>query len=79
MPKTYYTYILASRCNGTIYIGVTNDLARRCAEHREGLGSAFTKRHGVKWLVYYESFDDIDLAIARETRLKNTSANGRSI
>ena len=70
MPKTYYVYILASKRNGTLYIGVTNDLARRSWEHREGLASGFTKKYGVKTLVYYEVFDDIDAAFHRETRLK---------
>jgi putative endonuclease len=70
MPKTYYVYILASKRNGTLYIGVTNDLARRVWEHREGLIPGFTKKYGVKTLVYYETFDDINAAIHRETRLK---------
>jgi putative endonuclease len=70
MPKTYYVYILASKRNGTLYIGVTNDLARRVMEHREGLVPGFTKKYGVKTLVYYETFDDINAAIHRETRLK---------
>ena len=70
MPKTYYVYILASKRNGTLYIGVTNDLARRMAEHRDGLASGFTKKSGVKMLVYYETFDDINAAIHRESRLK---------
>ena len=70
MPKTYYVYILASKRNGTLYIGVTNDLARRMAEHRDGLASGFTKKYGVKILVYYEAFDDINAAIHREGRLK---------
>jgi putative endonuclease len=70
MQKTYYVYILASKRNGTLYIGVTNDLARRVWEHREGLIPGFTKTYGIKTLVYYETFDDINAAIHRETRLK---------
>jgi putative endonuclease len=70
MSKTYYVHILASKRNGTLYIGVTNDLARRSWEHREGLVEGFTKKYGVKMLVYYEVFGDIDAAIHRETRLK---------
>ncbi len=70
MPKTYYVYILASKQNGTLYIGVTNDLARRMAEHRDGLASGFTKKYGVKMLVHYEAFGDINAAIHRESRLK---------
>jgi putative endonuclease len=70
MPKTYYVYILASKRNGTLYIGVTNDLARRSLEHRDALVPGFTKKYGVKMLVYYEAFGDIDAAIHRESRLK---------
>lgn len=70
MSKTYYVYILASRRNGTLYIGVTNDLHKRVWQHREGLIPGFTKRYGIKTLVYYEIFDDIRAAIAREKRLK---------
>ena len=68
--KVYYVYLLASRRNGTLYIGVTNDLRRRTWEHREGLAAGFTKKYGVKLLVYYEIFESIDAAIHRETRLK---------
>ena len=70
MKKTYYVYILASKRNGTLYIGVTSDLGRRVWEHREGLIPGFTKTYGVKMLVYFETFDDIHGAIARESRLK---------
>lgn len=70
MPKTYYVYILASKRNGTLYIGVTNNLIRRVWEHREGLVPGFTKKYGVGLLVYYEMFPDVRTAIARETRLK---------
>jgi putative endonuclease len=66
----YFVYILASRIGGTLYIGVTNDLLRRAAEHRGGAVDGFTKKHGVKRLVYFEAFDDIDAAIAREKQLK---------
>jgi putative endonuclease len=70
MPGVYYVYILASRRNGTLYIGVTNDIARRDHEHREGLAEGFTKDYGVKRLVYFETFEDINAAIHREDRLK---------
>jgi putative endonuclease len=70
MSKTYYVYILASSRNGTLYIGVTSDLHKRVWQHREGLIPGFTKRYGIKTLVYYEIFDDIRAAIAREKRLK---------
>jgi putative endonuclease len=70
MSKNYFVYILASQRNGTLYIGVTNDLGRRVWEHREGLVEGFTKKHGVKQLVYFEVFESIEAAIHRETRLK---------
>ena len=67
---TYFLYILASRKNGTLYVGVTNNLLRRVQEHREGLVPGFTKKYVVKLLVYYEVFGDITEAIAREKRVK---------
>ena len=70
VPNTYYVYILASKRNGTLYIGVTNDLSRRLGEHRDGLVPGFTKGYGVTRLVYYEIFDDIHVAIHRETQMK---------
>ncbi|HWM60573.1 MAG TPA: GIY-YIG nuclease family protein [Rhizomicrobium sp.] len=70
MSKTYDVYILASKRNGTLYIGVTNDLARRLREHQEELVPGFTKTYGVKMLVYFEVFDNIEQAIYREKRLK---------
>ncbi len=68
--KTYYVYILASKRNGTLYVGVTNDLAFRVWQHKQGAVPGFTKKYGVKLLVYFETFDDIRDAIHRETRLK---------
>jgi putative endonuclease len=70
MDRTYYVYILASRRNGTLYVGVTNNLLRRISEHREGIAEGFTKKYGVKHLVQFELFEDINAAIHRETRLK---------
>ena len=70
MSKTYYVYILASKRNGTLYVGVTNDLVRRAWEHKESLVPGFTKKYRVKILVYFETFDDINQAIHRESRLK---------
>jgi len=69
----YYVYVLASRPHGTLYIGVTNDLLRRVYEHREGLVDGFTKTHGVKRLVYYECYDQIEPAIQREKTMKHWS------
>jgi putative endonuclease len=68
--KTYFVYIVASQRNGTLCIGVTNDVMRRVWEHKQGLVEGFTKRFGVSMLVYYETFEDIDLAITREKQLK---------
>jgi putative endonuclease len=70
MSKSYYVYICASRRNGTLYVGMTNDICRRVWEHREGLVPGFTKKYGVKMLVHYEEFSDVGFAIHRETRLK---------
>jgi putative endonuclease len=70
MSKSYFVYIVASGRNGTLYIGVTNDLFRRVWEHREGLIDGFTKTHRVKHLVHFETFDDVNDAIRREKRLK---------
>ena len=66
----YYVYILASRRNGTLYIGVTNSLQKRLEEHRRGKGSSFVKTYGVYRLVYVEAFERADEAIAREKQLK---------
>ena len=66
----YYVYMLASRRYGTLYVGVTNDLARRVWSHKEGHFPGFTKRYGVTRLVWYESYESIHDAIAREKRLK---------
>lgn len=68
--KDYYVYILSSRPNGAIYIGVTNDLKGRVIDHRDGVGSKHTARYKIDRLVYYEMFTDINLAIAREKTLK---------
>jgi putative endonuclease len=65
-----WVYILTNQCNGTLYIGVTNDLIRRVYEHRQGTVSGFTKRYALKMLVHAEHFDDIPSAIQREKSLK---------
>jgi len=67
---TYFVYILASRQHGTLYTGVTNDLARRIHEHRNGAARSFSRQYRVSRLVYYEAFDDPESAIAREKNLK---------
>ncbi|HSC19244.1 MAG TPA: GIY-YIG nuclease family protein [Rhizomicrobium sp.] len=66
----YFVYMLASKEQGTLYTGVTNDVLRRVQEHREGLASGFTKRYGVKRLVWFECHEDIRDAIVREKRIK---------
>ncbi len=65
-----YVYILASQKVGTLYTGVTSDLARRVFEHRNGFVSGFTKKYNVKMLVYYETYDDYDSALHREKCIK---------
>jgi putative endonuclease len=70
VDRQYFVYILASRKNGTLYIGVTNDLLRRVHEHREGLVPGFTRRYGVKRLVCYETYQEVTDAIHREKVLK---------
>ena len=64
---------MTNKPNGILYVGVTSDLARRVYEHREGLLDGFTKRYGLKRLVYYERFDDIRDAIQREKTVKHWS------
>jgi putative endonuclease len=66
----YFVYILASQPQGTLYVGVTNDIVRRVAEHRAGIVPGFTKKYEVKMLVWYEQHGDISEAILREKRLK---------
>ena len=70
MYNQYYTYIMSSFNNSTLYIGVTNDLERRVIEHKSGLIPGFTNKYNCKKLVYYESFSDINQAIDREKQLK---------
>jgi putative endonuclease len=68
--RGFYVYILASRIGRTLYIGVTNDIIRRVAEHKLKIAESFTKRHDVTRLVYFERFDQIEQAIRQEKRLK---------
>ena len=63
-------YILASGPNGILYVGVTSSLAQRMAQHDQGLIEGFTKKHNIKFLVYYEYFNTMPEAILREKRLK---------
>jgi len=66
----YYVYLLASQLQGTLYVGVTNDLARRVYEHKAGMIEGFTKEYRVHRLVYYETYVDVREAIAREKAIK---------
>ena len=68
--KYYYVYILASKHNGTLYTGITNDLVRRIYEHKQGLADGFTKKYNIKNLVYYEQTTDVESAITREKCIK---------
>ena len=70
MSHTYFVYILASRRNGTLYIGVTNDLVRRLTEHKGKLVPGFTRKYSVDRLVYFEEYASILEARARERTLK---------
>ena len=70
MKKQYYVYILASKRNGTLYVGVTNNLIRRTQEHKNSINEGFTKRYRIYRLVYYEIFLDVREAIWREKKLK---------
>jgi putative endonuclease len=68
--KTFYVYILASKRNGTIYVGFTDDIERRVREHKEKSVSGFTAKYGVTKLVYFETFEDSYQAFERERRMK---------
>jgi putative endonuclease len=70
MEKAGYVYMMASRKNGTIYIGVTSDLPKRVWEHRQGVVPGFTKKHGCKLMVWFEAFEDIQQARYRELQMK---------
>jgi putative endonuclease len=70
MGGSFFVYILASKKNGTLYVGVTNDLARRMTEHKAKLVPGFTRQYGVDRLVYFETFESIIEARAREHVLK---------
>jgi len=70
MEKRGYVYIMASRRNGTLYIGVTSDLPGRVWQHKEGVIDGFSKKYGCKILVWYAVFDDIEAAIVREKQMK---------
>ncbi len=70
MERVGYVYIMASRRNGTLYLGVTGDLPKRVWEHRNGVVAGFTKKYGCHLLVWYEAHDNIEAARQRELRMK---------
>ena len=71
MDPPFFVYILASKRNGTLYVGVTNNLARRLSEHKAKLVPGFTRKYQVDQLVYFETFNSIVEARAREHSLKS--------
>lgn len=73
VEKRFYVYIMTNRNNDVLYTGVTNDLARRVCEHKSGEVGGFTSRYKINKLVYFEAFDSIEEAIAREKRIKGGS------
>ena len=73
MERQYYIYIMTNQRNTVLYTGVTNDLKRRCFEHREKLVEGFTSRYNITKLVYYEVCQDVVAAISREKQIKGGS------
>ena len=71
--KYYYVYIMSNPHNRVLYTGVTNDIEVRASQHKEKAVNSFTKRYNVTKLVYFEVFDDIEAAIAREKQIKGGS------
>jgi putative endonuclease len=67
---SFYVYLLANRKNGTLYIGMTDDLAKRIWQHRSGALPGFTQRYGVKMLVWYEQHESRESAFMRERQIK---------
>jgi len=70
MERQYYIYIMTNKSNKVLYTGVTNNLVRRVFEHKEKLVRSFTSKYNVNKLVYYETFNDPESAIAREKQIK---------
>ena len=68
--KAGHVYIMASKRNGTLYIGVTSDLQQRVWQHREGIIEGYSKRYGCKMLVWYSQFDDLQEARRKELQMK---------
>ncbi|MBY0427653.1 MAG: GIY-YIG nuclease family protein [Alphaproteobacteria bacterium] len=70
MQKQLFVYIITNKAYGTLYIGQTNDLARRMHEHKHGLIEGFSKKYGLKMLVYYEAYDNPSEGFVRERQMK---------
>jgi putative endonuclease len=73
MPRAPCVYMMANKRNGTLYADVTSNLAQRAFQHREGLTPGFASRYGCKLLVFYELYERMDEAIAREKQIKGGS------
>jgi putative endonuclease len=72
-------YIMASRRNGTLYVGVTSDIGRRAFEHRTGVIEGFTKRYGCKMLVWFEPYERMDEPIIREKQIKSENRKDKLV
>ena len=70
MERAFCVYILASKRNGALYVGITSNLAQRTWQHKEGLADGFTKEYGIKLLVWYEQHENAESAITREKQIK---------
>ena len=73
--KRYFVYMLSSKPNGTLYVGITNDIIKRVWEHKNKFVEGFTKKYNINTLVYFEEHDDPASAILREKRLKSWKRN----
>ena len=73
MSRQSYVYIMTNQTNRVLYTGVTTDLLKRISQHKEGIGGEFTKKYNIKKLVYFEIFEDVREAIAREKQIKKGS------
>ena len=74
----FYVYLMASKPHGTLYVGVTSDLAKRVFEHKSKAVPGFTARYGVDALVWFEAHDSVETAIRRRSRSRNGNASGNS-
>jgi putative endonuclease len=70
MDRRYFVYIMTNRKDGTLYVGVTNNIQRRVAEHASGEPPGFTKQYNLKRLVYYEEHNEVQMALSREKNMK---------